>query len=464
MLMLVSCDPPHTIFDVNHSNLLGYGPHNLMGRSLAILTGPQTNAQILRQSLLNVGGCGQPIQFPTALYDVSGKCRNVRLTCEPARNCHIPGRNCILTISASDTILQSCISEESDHAWALVSSEWPHFVESVNLEFTRQFELSEEDIVGQNLHRIKPYHTASTEWRIALGSASEGRRTRQRILARTATAKELVFDLECVPVSSAPGGSVDRILALLIPAGNDPTSFPSDNTFTRVPSNTFFSQSSPSNVIQAARCSNSAILAASGSSSTPLLQSPYAVDSVHRHSPSGAAWTGPGAAGTTPVPASAAPRPPRSCGRPPSADVPAVLDDKYVRRVRRRHLTAERRAAAAAAAAADADADADSAAAAAGSGGAGCGSAAPWPEGVWPSTATGSKSDDVRPLALAHPTDSPAAPFPAKTVNSDDGASACGLRPWEPEWDIPAQPALYAHASQGAGGWPDWGNSDGGLT
>jgi hypothetical protein len=109
--------------------------------------------------------------------------------------------------------------DQLDFAWALLSVSWPHNVERINQMFEDLLEFSEIDIVGQNLHRIRPRHALSGGWRAMLRSASGGRAARDVLEVRSLRGREFLADISCIPTVSGPDNmSMPQMLAIFVDA------------------------------------------------------------------------------------------------------------------------------------------------------------------------------------------------------------------------------------------------------
>jgi hypothetical protein len=323
--MLVSIEFPHRILALDEEScLLGYSLQSLVGQSIQLLEGHHTDSHMLHDAIATAGVHGSR-EFQVALYDIGGRCKNMHASCIPQYGEFGTCSCCRLVLGLSPAILLSSVFEERSCAFALVSAEWPHFVETINDLFIAQFGLSAQEIVGQNLHRIKPIHTESTPWRALLTAASQGHRSHHQVAACLASGDEAQIELMGIPVVREPNASVDHILVLLSEPLNPPrtSSHPSPVVPSPPPQPTFSASSSPPAAFEPSR--RAAEFASAGAAPHPpphhSAQSPMARNPV----------------------------PPPSRAASAAAPAAVVLDDAYVRRVRRRHLTAERRAAAAAA-------------------------------------------------------------------------------------------------------------------
>jgi hypothetical protein len=301
--ILVSTDPPHIILAVESSHLEFFGicPHELVGQTLQNFEGPLTDSDLLHNAISTTASHYQQSDFSVVLYDRERKPKNMAVSCAPHvrnsghQNC------CLLSLEYSPAITLGEVFEETARAWALIQVEWPHFVDIVNSHFSLQFGFSGSDIIGQNLHRIRPPHSHSTAWRQLLLNASHGIRSHAATTLLTSSGAEIDCDINCIPVVNPPSRAVAHILVLFSP---------------------------PLRLECATPSASACIGNAASSTSAPG----GGENSAQRRRSSLAAGTVAAAASGTDVVAAAA--------------APVIVDDAYVRRVRRRHITAARRAAA----------------------------------------------------------------------------------------------------------------------
>ena len=161
MQFRVSLMSPHLIVAVECSEqgILGYRATDLLGKTVGTFAGPMTDLEGFLYAVAVSAYQAATIQH-VLLYDVDGVARNMTVSFAPSIS-----QSCAITLQYSAAITLASVAEISTQAWALVSSDWPHFAESTNDRFAWRFGLSNADMIGQNLHRIKPRHTESRKWR-----------------------------------------------------------------------------------------------------------------------------------------------------------------------------------------------------------------------------------------------------------------------------------------------------------
>ena len=195
--------------DTDQEILLGHIPHHLVGRSARQFEGPLTDSAILDAAFEDARLRGLQSQFYCTLYGRGADAENFFATCEPHRyQTRLPNWT-LLSLEPSQAVPLTAVFEEESQAWALLQTEWPHFVDIVNAVFTAQFGIAEDDIVGQNLHRIKPPHVLSAGLRRLLQVASAGYRSHEILTLCTAAGAEIEVEATCVPVVTPPSAAAE---------------------------------------------------------------------------------------------------------------------------------------------------------------------------------------------------------------------------------------------------------------
>ena len=183
--------------------VLGFTSDEIVGHSIEIFQGPATDRPLLRSLLTGAAGNHPCTRVPVSLHDKSGQQRSLLVSCR----LHDGHDDTLELILEHVPEMSSIHSENVDHldaAWALLSVIWPHGVERVNPCFSALLEMDATDIVGQNLHRIKPRHAMSAAWRVMFRSASVGQAARDFVEVRCGGGREFLADVTCIPVLSGP--------------------------------------------------------------------------------------------------------------------------------------------------------------------------------------------------------------------------------------------------------------------
>ena len=195
--------------------VLGFTSDEIVGRSIDIFQGPATDRPLLRSLLTGAAGNHPCTRVPVSLHDKSGQQRSLLVSCR----LHDGHDDTLELILEHVPEMSSIHSENVDHldaAWALLSVIWPHGVERVNPCFSALLEMDATDIVGQNLHRIKPRHAMSAAWRAMFRSASGGQASRDFVEVRCGGGREFLADVTCIPVLSGAGNSTQSHMLAVI--------------------------------------------------------------------------------------------------------------------------------------------------------------------------------------------------------------------------------------------------------
>ena len=286
--LLVSALSPHLILAVECSMdfLLGYVPHQLVGKHVQVLQGIDSNAFLEEAAAAKTAFNGQ-----VALYEASGKARLMDVSCEYLFSISQNMPCCMMTLEHSEAVTLSEALCGSDRPYVLLSSEWPYSIKMVSQLYTVEIDGAAGSLVGQPAQRIKPAETPERLWLQSIREACQGRRAYHREGTCTSGGRAVFLDITFIPVVNFPNGRAEHVLIRLSP------------TFRFIPADCGFSNASSIAGVptMAANCS-------------PSVSAPSYV-----------------------APASK----PRRGRR---AVMPVIMDEAYVRRVRRRHLAAARSA------------------------------------------------------------------------------------------------------------------------
>lgn len=198
--------------DTDQEHLLGHLPHQILGKATSEFEGPLTDSAVLRAAIANAGSRGQESEFFCTLYGREGESGDFLITCEPHRDQPQDPNGVLLSLEPSQAIPLSAVFEPTPQAWALLQAEWPYFVDMINPVFSTQFGYSELDIVGQNLHRIKPPRVPSAALRRLLHDAASGRRSHEILTLCNISGAEVEVEATCVPVVTPPSSAVEYLL------------------------------------------------------------------------------------------------------------------------------------------------------------------------------------------------------------------------------------------------------------
>jgi PAS domain S-box-containing protein len=208
----VSGKDPHTILqvDISINHILGYSRQELLGNDLCSFYGPETDSTIIDQ-LFSSSKSGQDTdQRLLVLYDKQNRRRRVIMSVACRQKNPTIDSWCI-NITHVPNIAVPIGRDDVDRlcssfAAAIVSCEWPYFAQRISAEFTRLFGYDELDILGQNVsHRIKPEHAMSASWRALVRAAALGHTARDIVEARSKGGRVFLVDVTSSPIAFANG-------------------------------------------------------------------------------------------------------------------------------------------------------------------------------------------------------------------------------------------------------------------
>ena len=216
--ILVSFYQPYTILDVksNMYFVLGYRPEDLKCKSLDVILGPKSDTALLYQSIQAASESGMASQFQMMLYEQSGKCRNMQISCCRNLDDMLGAQTCSLSLELPSTIVVDEVYQDNTCGWALASSEWPHGIQMVNSKFTSEFGFSAEEATGLNLYQIITSASDSEDWRVFMGLAREGQRSQGMTVTLSKYGEQHRSLLSFEPVQTVCNGAIESIMVRFV--------------------------------------------------------------------------------------------------------------------------------------------------------------------------------------------------------------------------------------------------------
>eukprot|EP00291_Cryptomonas_curvata_P027499 CAMPEP_0172211582 /NCGR_PEP_ID=MMETSP1050-20130122/36485_1 /TAXON_ID=233186 /ORGANISM="Cryptomonas curvata, Strain CCAP979/52" /LENGTH=487 /DNA_ID=CAMNT_0012892055 /DNA_START=100 /DNA_END=1559 /DNA_ORIENTATION=+ len=223
--IVVSLEAPHLVVRANEEirGLLDYSEAEILGRSIKILLGPQTDSIVIHSSIKSASFSKSSIAH-VVLYGKIGQCRNVIVSCSPFLDEGGGLSGCLMLLESSEAIKITQALENNSFAKALISAEYPHMVQMVNDEFTYLFGFTPSQVMGRSLRTIHGPRTDSEVWRELLQTASIGRISKGIMYNCSSSCHETQNLVTCVPVTEADG-AISNILVFFSP-GPPPADHP----------------------------------------------------------------------------------------------------------------------------------------------------------------------------------------------------------------------------------------------
>ena len=152
--LLVSSDFPHLILAVETSlqKLLGYAPHELVGKDIRILQGPGTDTGPLTSSLAHAN----VMQSPIVLYERHGLAVLMDVSCEHYFSISQNQTCTLMGLTASETTPHHALGDSAfPHAPA---AEWHHHIDVDNRQYPQEVGVAEQ------ADRVPPPSYAGSGW------------------------------------------------------------------------------------------------------------------------------------------------------------------------------------------------------------------------------------------------------------------------------------------------------------
>ena len=199
-LCVVSMEEPHLIVasDPNLCRLLCCTSEMIVGNSINLLYGPETDSSILSQMIKNVA-IVITISAQVVLYDAHGQCNQMMVCADVIQSSAGLSSCCALTISPSEAVPLDNIVR-SNNAYAIISAQPPYTLFCNNDSFRSIFSLP--GLVPWPPHAAPTSNLSPSEWSAILLFASRGRPTDTAILARLPNGEFGPLRLRCVPIAT----------------------------------------------------------------------------------------------------------------------------------------------------------------------------------------------------------------------------------------------------------------------
>ena len=214
--VLVAAQEPHLILSVECSleSLLGHVPHELVGQSINALKGSDTDVELLRFLIPT----NTEIHSRVMLYEKNGKPRMMDVSCEPLYSPSNKTQCCLMSLRYSTAITMSEALSMIDCPCVLIS-DLPHRVELANQMDFHEIEGNAVDLVDKSAMFVKPSETLDSTWQSMITAAFQGSRTHHKEATRTSDGRAVWLEMIFVPVVNLPNQRPGHVLIryLLVP-------------------------------------------------------------------------------------------------------------------------------------------------------------------------------------------------------------------------------------------------------
>jgi hypothetical protein len=119
---------------------------------------------------------------------------------------------CSMRLETSQAVTLSEALCKSDCAYVLFSPEWPHSIEIVSQRYSLEIGGSASELVGQPVRQIKPAETSEAAWLHMITAARNGHRAYHREASTTSSRRAVWLDMAMIPVVNSPNSGTEHIL------------------------------------------------------------------------------------------------------------------------------------------------------------------------------------------------------------------------------------------------------------
>jgi hypothetical protein len=146
------------------------------------------------------------------LYESTGQPRLMEVSCEPMFSASQKMNCCSMRLDTIEAVTLSEALCTNDCAYVLFSPEWPHSIEMVSQRYSLEIGGSASELVGQPVRQIKPAETSEAAWLHMITTARNGHRAYHREASTTSSRRAVWLDMAMIPVVNSPNSGMEHIL------------------------------------------------------------------------------------------------------------------------------------------------------------------------------------------------------------------------------------------------------------
>ena len=194
--LLLALVAPHVIIEIetSHQYTLGYMPKDLIGSSIRVLTGPETDTDRLKCAVQDTKE-NISSEFEVKLYDAQKNARNMKISCESFKS--RASESCLLTLHFAEQVHIYQIGLNEEISWVLVKSKCPFKIEAMSNRIRKEFRVERGDVVTG----INP----TERFLDLVRDAGDGQRTHNILSSAHPSEKNIMISVTCVPVKFQEG-------------------------------------------------------------------------------------------------------------------------------------------------------------------------------------------------------------------------------------------------------------------
>ena len=216
--LVLGVTAPHKIQDVSADllDLFQLSAAQCIGRTMGVLSGPQTNTQAFAE-LMQLVATGKRARAVLMLYSCSGAGERFCVSAQPWFSACGELTSALLELEPCKTLTLKTAALDDGRAKAIVEASQPFRAIFCSPEFEALYGLAEPMVLGRTLNLIHGPTTDQGEWRRMLAAAVDGTQGSARLVTSTSDCREIEVIVEVQPIVSAAGFITHLLIAFRQP-------------------------------------------------------------------------------------------------------------------------------------------------------------------------------------------------------------------------------------------------------
>eukprot|EP00802_Teleaulax_amphioxeia_P005925 Tamp_05929.p1 GENE.Tamp_05929~~Tamp_05929.p1 ORF type:complete len:833 (-),score=200.19 Tamp_05929:344-2806(-) len=217
--LVLGVTAPHKIQDVSTDllDLFQLSAAQCIGRTMGVLSGPQTNTQAFAE-LMQLVATGKRARAVLMLYSCSGAGERFCVSAQPWFSACGELTSALLELEPCKTLTLKTAALDDGRAKAIVEASQPFRATFCSPEFEALYGLAEPMVLGRTLNLIHGPTTDQGAWRRLLAAAVEGAQGSAQLVTATCDCREIEVMVEVQPIVSAAGCITHLLVAFMRPA------------------------------------------------------------------------------------------------------------------------------------------------------------------------------------------------------------------------------------------------------
>mmetsp|Transcript_3379 Transcript_3379/g.8025 ORF Transcript_3379/g.8025 Transcript_3379/m.8025 type:complete len:459 (+) Transcript_3379:273-1649(+) len=223
--LVISVIPPFSILAVSPAwtELFGFREQEIVGRSMRMVQGPQTNVRDLSEGIKKAAETAKSFQAAFMFYTKRMEARMMTIDVSPEHDDEDGEEgtvsHAVVTMDHSDWVPKKIAFAEDSRAKAVILADKPQSVVSISQQFSDMYQLQESMIVGRTMRAIFGPNTIERAFRQNVALAKTGKTQNLELRTCRADVSEVHVKMTLFPVMEA--AAISHIMIVFKEVQND---------------------------------------------------------------------------------------------------------------------------------------------------------------------------------------------------------------------------------------------------